>query len=158
MNPEFSFYETSCLTKAEEPSLSYYLPIAGERIIGFLPFPRVLVLCEMQSFSSRIWTQVAKSISYNDNHYTTGTLYLERIIKVIYCNKQVIQCYQTSFFYLHPEWITVKCCIFIGRVHFVSKMGMISQHLGYSHCFGIRHLSVKSFYTFEQIIEASVFA
>ena len=24
------------------------------RIIGFLPFPRVLVLCEMQSVSSRI--------------------------------------------------------------------------------------------------------
>ena len=26
------------------------LPIAGGRIIGFIPFPRVLVLCEMQSF------------------------------------------------------------------------------------------------------------
>ena len=33
----------------------------------------VLVLCEMQSFSSRIWTRVAVSISYDDNHYTTGT-------------------------------------------------------------------------------------
>ena len=41
LNSEFSF------TKAEEPSLSYYLPIAGGRRIGFLPFPRVLVLCEM---------------------------------------------------------------------------------------------------------------
>ena len=27
----------------------------------------------MQSVSSRIWTRVAVSISYNDNHYTTGT-------------------------------------------------------------------------------------
>ena len=53
-NSEFSFSLTSCLTKAEEPSLSYYLPIAGGRIIGFIPFPRVLVLCEMQSVSSRI--------------------------------------------------------------------------------------------------------
>ena len=26
----------------------------------------------MQSVSSRIWTRVAVSISYNDNHYTTG--------------------------------------------------------------------------------------
>ena len=51
----FSFSETSCLTKAEQPSLLYYLPIAGERIIGFIPFPRVLVLCEMQSVSSRLW-------------------------------------------------------------------------------------------------------
>ncbi len=32
------------LTKAEEISLSYYLLIAGGRIIGFIPFPRVLVL------------------------------------------------------------------------------------------------------------------
>ena len=57
----------------EEPSLSYYLPIAGGRIIGFIPFPRVLVLCEMQSVSSRIWTRIAVFISYGDNDYTTGT-------------------------------------------------------------------------------------
>ena len=44
-NSEFSFSLTSCLTKAEEPSLSYYLPIAGGRIIGFIPFPRVYVKC-----------------------------------------------------------------------------------------------------------------
>ena len=49
------------------------LPIAGGRIIGFIPFPRLLVLCEMQSVSSRIWTRVAVSISYDDNNYTTGT-------------------------------------------------------------------------------------
>ena len=58
---------------AKEPSLSYYLPIAGGRIIGFIPFPRVLVLCEMQSVSSRIWTRIAVFISYGDNDYTTGT-------------------------------------------------------------------------------------
>ena len=73
LNSEFSVSWTSCLTKAEETSLSYYLPIAGGRIIGFIPFPRVLVLCEMQSVSSRIWTRIAMSISYEDNHYTTGT-------------------------------------------------------------------------------------
>ena len=27
----------------------------------------------MQSVSSRIWTRVAVSISFDDNHYTTGT-------------------------------------------------------------------------------------
>ena len=72
LNSEFSFSYTSWLTKAEEPSLPYYLPIARGRIIRFIPFPRVLVLCEMQSFSSRIWTRVAVSISYDDNYYTTG--------------------------------------------------------------------------------------
>ena len=72
-NSEFSFSKTSCLTKAEEPSLSYYLPIAEGRITGFIPFPGVLVQCEMQSVSSRFWTRVAVSISYDDNDYTTGT-------------------------------------------------------------------------------------
>ena len=51
LNTEFSFSKTRCLNKAEEPSLSYYLSIPGGRIIGFIPFPRVL--SEMQSFSSR---------------------------------------------------------------------------------------------------------
>ena len=71
LNSEYSFSKTSCLTKAEEHSLPYYLSIAGGRIIGFIPFPRVLVLCEMQSVSSRIWTCIAVSISYDDNHFTT---------------------------------------------------------------------------------------
>ena len=68
LNSEFSFSKTICLTKAEEPSLSYYLPITGGRIIWFIPFPKILVLCKMQSVSSRIWTRVAVSISYDDNH------------------------------------------------------------------------------------------
>ena len=33
----------------------------------------VLVLCEMQSVRSRIWTRVAVSKSCDDNHCTTGT-------------------------------------------------------------------------------------
>ena len=52
----------SCLTKTEELSLAKYLPIAGWRIIGFIPFQRVLVLCEMQSASSRILTRITVSI------------------------------------------------------------------------------------------------
>ena len=31
------------------------------------------MLCEMQSVSSRIWTCIALSISYDDNHYSWGT-------------------------------------------------------------------------------------
>ena len=72
LNSEFSFSSTSCPTKAKELSLSYYLPIARGRIIGVIPFPSVLVLCEMQSVSSRIWTRVAVFISYDDKNYTTG--------------------------------------------------------------------------------------
>ena len=73
LNSEFSFSLTSCHTQAEEPSLPNYLPIAGGRMTGFISFPKVLVLCEMLSVSSRIWTRVAMSISCDDNHYTTGT-------------------------------------------------------------------------------------
>ena len=62
-NSEFYFSKTNRLTKAEEPSLPNYLPIAGVRIIGFIPFLRLLVPCEMQSASSKIWTRVAVSIS-----------------------------------------------------------------------------------------------
>ena len=40
LNSGFSFSETSCLTKAEEPSLPYYLLIVGGRIIGFITFPK----------------------------------------------------------------------------------------------------------------------
>ena len=47
----FSFPLTSYHTKIKEPSLSYYLPIAGWRIVGFMPFPRVLILYEMKSTS-----------------------------------------------------------------------------------------------------------
>ena len=70
---EFSFSKTSCHTKAEEPKLPYNLTIARETITEFVRFPSVLVLCEMPTTSSRIWTRVAMSISYDDNHYTTDT-------------------------------------------------------------------------------------
>ena len=79
LNSEFSFSQTSCLPETEEPSLFYYLPTAGGRIIGFIPFPRVLMRCEMQSVSSRIWTRAAVSISYDDNQsygISTTVVYL----------------------------------------------------------------------------------
>ena len=41
---EFCF----CHTKFKEPSLSFNLPVTGWRVVGFIPFPRVLVQCEMQ--------------------------------------------------------------------------------------------------------------
>ena len=58
LNSEFSFSKTSCLTKSEEPLLPNYLPIPGGRIIGFIHFPSLLVLSEMQTISSSIRTHV----------------------------------------------------------------------------------------------------
>ena len=105
MNSEFSFSKTSCL-KAEDPSLPYYLPIAGERIIGFIPFPRVFVLCEMQWVSSRIWTRVAVSISYDNNHYTMGTSIKDLYIS--YCSLSTAA-WQSSVVTVHPatgSWLS----------------------------------------------------
>ena len=59
--------------------LADFLTINGKRIIGFIPFPRVLVQCEILSVSSRIWTCATVSISYDDNHYTTGTFSLRNV-------------------------------------------------------------------------------
>ena len=53
------------------PSLPYYLPIAGERIVGFIPFPKVLALREIQTVQH--WYLFAMSISYDNNRYTTTT-------------------------------------------------------------------------------------
>ena len=61
------------LKKAKELSLPCYLPISEVRIIGLIPFPKVLVLCEMQTPLSRIWNRVARFISYDSKHYTTFT-------------------------------------------------------------------------------------
>ena len=41
----------------------------------------------MQLVSSRIWTRVAVSISYDDNHYTTGGY---MIIKWVFINQAMI--------------------------------------------------------------------
>ena len=72
LNPEFSF-NIGCHSKLKELSWPYHLPIARKRIVGFIPFSRVLALCEMQITSSRIWTRVTVSISNDDNHYTKST-------------------------------------------------------------------------------------
>ena len=37
----------------------------------------------MQSVSSKIWTRVAVSISYDDNHYTTATAWKWRLYQIV---------------------------------------------------------------------------
>ena len=46
------------------------LPIAGGRTLEFIPFPMVLALYKTETTLSRIWTQVAMSISNYDIYYT----------------------------------------------------------------------------------------
>ena len=57
---QFSFSKTVFFTMTKELSLPYW------RIMDrFLPFPKALVRSETQTTSSRIWTQISDSISYN---------------------------------------------------------------------------------------------
>ena len=114
LNSDFSFSSTSCLTKAEEPSLSYYLPIAGGRIIGFIPSPRVLVLCEMQSVSSRIWTRVAVSFSYDDNDYTT-VIYAKWLENHVHCSFMFKVLSSVS-------WVLIFFCDFFAHIQEVIEM------------------------------------
>ena len=106
---DFSFSLISCLTKAEEPSLPYYLPIVGGRIIGFIPFPKVLVLCEMQSVSCRIWNRVILSIFYDDNHYTTGYSFYDKsfVCALSKCEYFAVKCNQSR-----PGFELVSPCPF----------------------------------------------
>ena len=57
LNSKFSFL-TSCRMKDKKPGFYYNLPIAGERIIGSILFPRILSLWEMLTVSSWIFILV----------------------------------------------------------------------------------------------------
>ena len=48
-----------------------YLSIADEKNEGFPPFLRALSRSETQKASSRTWTRLAMSISFDDNQYAT---------------------------------------------------------------------------------------
>ena len=72
LNSKFSFTATVCVNKAKEPSQLYYIPIARGRTHGFMPFPRTFVWSETLAASSRAWTKIANSISYNNFYVKPG--------------------------------------------------------------------------------------
>ena len=67
------------------PSLLYYLPIAGGRRDKFMPFPRPFVWNEMKTASSKVWTLIADSCSYHDNHYVSKYMHHNDSIVNIIC-------------------------------------------------------------------------
>ena len=74
LNSGFSVSKTSC-PKVKEHSLPSYLSEAGGKIVWYICFPSVLELCEMLTTSSRNWTLVTVSISYDHNRYTTSAYF-----------------------------------------------------------------------------------
>ena len=77
-NSEFSFSVTGYLIKVKEPSLSYYLPVTGEGIDGFMFFTRALAWSEMQLTSFRIRTRFVDSIPYDDNRKVKQTSFIDK--------------------------------------------------------------------------------
>ena len=77
------------LIKDEEPSLPYYLPITEGRTIGFIPFPRVLVLSIYLSISLRqsihiyLYHNVHLSLSVCLSLYQFVHIYLIPFVSVI---------------------------------------------------------------------------
>ena len=55
-------------TKAKEPTMFYFLFIAGRKTEGFMPFPRALALHEMLTTLSGILTLIWNFISYDNKH------------------------------------------------------------------------------------------
>ena len=64
LNLEFSFSLTSCHPKVKEPNLSYYLLIAGERIVGFIPFIRVFIFYLLRTFCPHLGSFVLFLLHY----------------------------------------------------------------------------------------------
>ena len=75
---------TSCYTKLKTFCMSNYFNLGDESLIEYIPFPNVLVLCEMPTASSRIWTWVDVSSSHEDNYYIIYIYICEEVFWVIY--------------------------------------------------------------------------
>ena len=79
LNSEFSFSYTGFHTKVREPSLPYYLPIAGDRRIGFIPYPSVLV----QSWNTvSIYIYIYIYIYLLNEHFLLVFKYLQLILYI----------------------------------------------------------------------------
>ena len=69
----------------------------------------------MQSVSSRIWTRIAVSISYDDNHYTTGTSFdvyqdthLSSLAPLQGCSRYILQPQIYIYIYIYIDRQTVS--------------------------------------------------
>ena len=81
------------------------------------------MLCEIQSVSSRIWTRVAVSISYDDNPYTTGTSFIGIIVSVHswfgFNSSQVIpKLSQVELYQRFKKWYLIPPCLTLSIIRY----------------------------------------
>ena len=72
----------------------------------------------MQSVSSRIWTRVAVSISYDDNHYTIIIIIIIISLK-LYDSEQTNVYYKIEIITLDPKTVC-KLCVFDRNTWYVT--------------------------------------
>ena len=70
-------------TRVKESSVPYSLFIAGKTLVGFMPFPRLLVLCEIQTASFRIFfdNRIKKKLTLY-GRFKSFWVYLSNITQV----------------------------------------------------------------------------
>ena len=106
------------------------------RIVAFMPFLRVLALCEMQTTSWRIWTHYTGSISHNDNRYVmsiSGGYFLKYLLKwrcktVKYSfnisSKHILNRYSVRPFDWQPKTMINFMTLSTKSVSRLNKLGM----------------------------------
>ena len=58
----------------------------------------------MQSVSSRIWTRVAVSISYDNNHYTTGIYFFNGLSILHWLIKSLLDIFVSASYLTQGQW------------------------------------------------------
>ena len=95
-------------------------------MVGFISFPRILVLCEIQRALLRIWTQITESIPCDKYHYTTHTftykcIYTQAVVYIL--TSTFIHIYIHAFIYTHTHTHThthIYCPVSWGcRIHWL---------------------------------------
>ena len=74
-----------------------------ERIVGYVPHPRILALCEMKIDLTRNRTRIPVSISYDDNYYTIN--YWSNSWKIIYLRQEHTEPYNCANDYYWIEFL-----------------------------------------------------
>ena len=88
--------KTVAIPRLKSLVCSTNLSIAGGRIVKCILFLRVLALCEMQTTLFRIWTQVVKSIFYDDIHYATSASMVSIKVQIVWNKTCLYHSYQDT--------------------------------------------------------------
>ena len=103
----------------------------------------------MQSVSSRIWTRVAMSISYDDNEYTTGTSFLFKTHELFYLRSHRCWCFYCYLQIMQKKEFGLTRCVFArsawSSVQFASVL--ISTWYPCAYCLFFGYFEISIYHT-----------